>query len=233
MRNRDTHWRGHVLAFGPRPDGGHPPSAGLRLLLIVALLEVLVGPRLEVPAMLGVPSPPAWIRVPALLLVALLLVRALARVSFRQIGFRPWREWSPIEKSYFVQVVVLANVIFAALYGARLQGPAFALTAFLWGFHQEVVYRGLLQTELVRRLGAVAGVLAANAAYTFGPLHFAYLAKGASGALMLAAIFAIGLFFGALYHRSANLWMVATFHGIGTAWILGALAPSQAGAITP
>jgi membrane protease YdiL (CAAX protease family) len=37
---------------------------------------------------------------------------------------------------------------------------------------------------------------------------------------MFAAIFAMGLFFAVLFHRSGNLWIVATFHGIGTAFIL-------------
>ena len=40
-----------------------------------------------------------------------------------------------------------------------------------YGFYQEVVYRGMLQSELVRRWGAFAGVLVANLLYTFGPLH--------------------------------------------------------------
>src|SRR5260221_14571242 len=93
---------------------------------------------------------------------------------------------------------------------------------FAWGFYQELVYRGLLQTELVRRFGAIAGVLAANLLFTFGPLHFYHLSRPNPWP-MLAAIFAMGLFFGAPFHRSRNLWLPAVFHGIGTAWILAAL----------
>jgi len=39
-------------------------------------------------------------------------------------------------------------------------------------------------------------------------------------------LFAIGLFFAAVFQRSGNLWMVGVFHGIGDAYIsgLGALA---------
>ena len=233
MRGWDIHWRGHLLAFGERPVPAYPAPAGLRLLVIVLVLELLLGPRLEVLALLGLPGPPAWIRVPALLLAALLLVRVFAGVGFRQIGLRPWREWSAVEKSYFLQLLILGNGIFAVLYGPQLQSVAFFATCFLWGFHQELIYRGFLQTELVRRYGAVAGVLAANVAYTFGPLHFGYLGKGAAGGLMLGSIFAIGLFFGALRHRSGNLWIVAIVHGVGTAYILGAHVPSRAGAITP
>ncbi len=38
---------------------------------------------------------------------------------------------------------------------------------------------------------------------------------------MFAAIFAIGAFFGALYARSGNLWIVGVFHGIGDAYVTG------------
>jgi membrane protease YdiL (CAAX protease family) len=57
--------------------------------------------------------------------------------------------------------------------------------------------------------------------FTFGPLHFYHLSRPSPWPMM-AGIFAIGLFFGVLYHRSRNLWLAATFHGVGTAWILTA-----------
>ncbi len=94
-----------------------------------------------------------------------------------------------------------------------------AVVNFLWGFYQEVVYRGILQTELTRRFGAVAAVIAANIAFTFGPLHFYHFAAAPSPIAMFAGIFAIGLYFGVLRHRSGNLWLPAVFHGIGTAWM--------------
>src|SRR5258708_7675155 len=118
----------------------------------------------------------------------------------------------------------MGNGVFGVVVrGARPAGmewAALAATNFLWGFYQELAYRGLLQTELTRRFGAIAGVVVANLAYTFGPLHYDHFA-GPSPVAMFAAIFAIGLYFGVLRHRSGNLWMPAVFHGIGTAWILG------------
>jgi membrane protease YdiL (CAAX protease family) len=97
------------------------------------------------------------------------------------------------------------------------------MTSLLWGFYQELIYRGILQTELVRRWGAVPGVLVANLLYTFGPLHFYHFFKGsaAASAIMFASIFAIGLFFGVLFHRSRNLAMVGLFHGLGDWYITG------------
>ena len=89
------------------------------------------------------------------------------------------------------------------------------LTGLLWGIVQEFLYRGWLQPELTRRFGATTGLLAANAAFTFGPLHLNYLIDPAGvrwGGL--TAVFGIGLFFGLVYYRSGNLWIPAVLHGL-------------------
>ena len=78
-----------------------------------------------------------------------------------------------------------------------------------------------MQSELVRRWGAFAGILVANVLYTFGPLHWNYFSP--INVPMFASIFAIGLFFGILFRRSGNLWIVAVMHGIGNAYIVGSL----------
>lgn len=210
------------------------------MLLIFLLLEGLVGPRLALPALLGLPAPPAWLRVPLLLGLALSLVRFFARLRFSQIGLIPWRSWSVTERSYFLQVLVLANAIFGVLFAGRLgailgdrslwSGACVVLLTHLaWGFHQEVVYRGILQMELVRRRGAVAGVLASNLLFTFGPLHLYHLTRGdlAEALPMLGGIFAMGLFFAVLFRRSGNLWIAGLFHGLGDAWIGGLAAPGR------
>lgn len=222
-----SHWRGHLFLFEPRPAAAYTPAAGWRLLAIVVLLEAVLGPRLHLLAWLGFPPPHPAARVVMSLALALALVRYVAGIRLADIGLRRWREWSATEKSYFVQVVVIASGVFAALFAGRLPAawaaPGFWLglaAGFGWGFYQEVVYRGLLQAELARRLGPVAGILLANLAYTFGPLHFYHLSEPSPWP-MLAAIFAIGLFFAVLLQRSRNLWMVAVFHGIGTAWMNG------------
>ncbi len=68
------------------------------------------------------------------------------------------------------------------------------------------------------------GILWANVLYTFGPLHSRYFASQASLAgPMFLSIFLIGLFFGVLYRRSGNLWIVACFHAIGNAAIVSRL----------
>lgn len=202
------HLRGHALFFDPPPAAPYEAFRGLRLLLVFVLLEGVLGPRAHLLDLLGVPAPAAWLRVPALLVLALALVRFAVGVRFAQIGLRRWREWTLAEKSYFVQVLVVANLAFALLFPHEL-----GVTCLLWGLYQELVYRGILQTELVRRWGAIAGVLAANLLYTFGPLHAYHFST--SSPWMFAAVFAIGLFFGALFQRSRNLALVGAFHGVG------------------
>lgn len=234
QRELDVHWRGHVFLFGAKSSPAYDPTAGLRLLLIVFLLEAVIGPRLWLFGLFGLPLPPPWLRVPILLGSALMLVRLFAGLTFSQMGLYRWREWSRTEKSYFVQTFLIANVVFSVLFMDRLRailavpslwgriGPVL-VTSFLWGFYQEVVYRGILQTELVRRMGSLRGILVANVLFTFGPLHFYHFYEPASVLPMFAGIFTIGLFFAVLFHRSGNLWMVGIFHGLGESYILGTL----------
>ena len=226
------HLRGHVLLFDQRSAPAYDGSAGIRLLLIAIVVEAL---RLVAVRSLNL-GVPLVILVLLFLVCALLLVRFGTGLRFRQIGLYPWREWSPVEKSYFIQLLVLANVVFPFVFASRLrfifaQPSAFSIIwngfvpYLFFGFYQEVVYRGMLQSELARRWGAFAGILVANVLYTFGPLHWNYFWSRTSLAVpMFAAIFAIGLFFGVLYRRSGNLWIVAVMHGIGNAYIVGSLS---------
>ena len=226
------HWRGHVLLFERRHAPTFDASAGFRLLLIFVLLEGVIGPRLSLFSFLHLPLPPLWMRISLLLGFALLLVRFVAKVKLSEVGLYRWRAWSGTEKSYFVQLLIISNVVFVLMFGDRLRtilvesnGMRQVLTVMLpyllWGFYQELVYRGLLQTELVRRWGPVAGILVTNTLFTFGPLHFYHFAGTSPALPMFASIFAIGLFFGVVFQRSGNLWMVAIAHGIGNVYMEG------------
>jgi CAAX protease family protein len=226
------HLRGHVLLFDQRPLPDYDASTGMRLLGSAIVLEAL---RLVTIPWLH-PGVHLLILVPLFVACALLLVRFVAGLKLWQIGLYPWREWSPVEKSYFIQLLVLANVVFPLVFASRLRlllAQPSALSVvwngfvpyLFFGFYQEVVYRGMVQSELVRRWGAFAGILIANVFYTFGPLHWSYFSARSSVAVpMFAAIFAIGLFFGVLFRRSGNLWIVAVIHGIGNAYIVGSLS---------
>lgn len=91
-----------------------------------------------------------------------------------------------------------------------------------FGFFQEVLYRGMLQTELVRRWGVLVGIVVSNSLYTFGPQHFYYFFSARSLAIsQFASIFAIGLLFAMVFRRSGNLWLVGVMHAIGNSIIAG------------
>lgn len=229
------HLRGHVLLFDQKPAPRYNSPGGIGLLFVVAVVEVV---RLGVVKWFY-PAVPLLILVPLLLAFALLLVRFVAGLRLSQIGFHPWQEWTATEKSYFVQLLIIANVVFPVVFASRLQtifAQSFALRTvanifvpyFFFGFYQEVVYRGILQSELVRRWGRFIGILASNVLYTFGPLHWYYFSSRASLAVpMFASIFTIGLFFGVLFQKSANLWIVTIIHGIGNAYIVGSFGHSS------
>lgn len=227
------HLRGHLLLFDRRSAPAVSPHAGVRLLLAAAFVEVV---RLAAMRWLY-PGIPLWLLLAALLGLGLLVVPSIAGVRLSQLGFRRWREWTATEKSYFLQVVVIANVLFPAVLAAPL-GNRVAQLGIAWslwnvfvpylffGFYQELVYRGMVQLELVRRWGATPGIIVANVLYTFGPLHWYYFASRGSVAVpMFGSIFVIGLFFGVLYRRSGNLWIVAIFHAIGNAYIVWSIGP--------
>ena len=227
------HLRGHLLLFDRKPAPANSPNAGVRLLLAGGFVEVV---RLAAVRWLY-PGTPLWLLLPALLGFCLLVVPGITGVNLSQLGFRPWRDWTVTEKSYFCQVVAIANVVFPIVLAAPLRnrvaqsGLAWSLWSvfvpyLFFGFYQELVYRGMVQLEMARRWGAPIGIFAANVLYTFGPLHWSYFASRASFAVpMFASIFVIGLFFGVLYKRSGNLWIVAVFHAIGNAYIVWSVGP--------
>ncbi len=201
--------------------------AGARLLMIVAVLE---GVRLVV-NYTRLSVVPVWLTAPAYLFVALWATRRVAGVSLGQIGFTRWIQWNTAERSYFVQVLVLVNVVFPLLFAEPLRAaftnPAAIWTVFIpylvYGFYQEVLYRGLLQAELVRRWGAFSGILVSNTLYTFGPQHYQYFSSRPSLAVpMFGSIFAMGLIFALVFDRTRNLWIPAVMHAFGNSYVIGA-----------
>ncbi len=219
----------HALRFETSLAPAYGEAVGVRML--VAFLVVGVGMLFalrfvsEAAGVRGLPATNLGIVV-ALLAAFLVAQRAFVGAPMAGVGLRRFAGWTRRERLYFLQVVPLAVLVFAIVFSdhllALLQRHGFAgfllfsvFTGLVWGMVQEFFYRGWLQTELTRRFGPMAGLLAANAAFTFGPLHVDYLARAAGvhwGGLV--AVFGIGLFFGIVYGRSGNLWIPAVLHGL-------------------
>lgn len=213
----------HALMFERPLRPGWDEAAGRRILLAFLLVAVGAFYALRTALFAGDSASLAKLAFVVVLTVAFLLVhRIVVRLPFAAIGLR--RQWTRREVLYAVQVGVIAAVAFTFLFRAHFTAllarglPEFAtivLTGLVWGAGQEFLYRGWLQSELVRRFGAIAGVLVANLAFTFGPLHANWLlAPGGTQWGMLGAIFAIGLLFGVVFQRSGNLWIPALLHGL-------------------
>jgi membrane protease YdiL (CAAX protease family) len=221
----------HALRF-ERPDRGTCDAAtGSRLLIAFTLVALVLHPALQVLVKSARFAHQFWAGpaiVVTLLLAVIVAMKAFVRSGWNAIGLHGWKHWTPRERLYALTVLPIAAIVFAIMFRehfARLaasQGLARLVCVsvpigLLWGVIQEILYRGLLQTELVRRWGSIPGVLLANLIFTFGPLHWNYFRFGSAAGPewnMFAAIFGIGLLFGILYRRSGNLWIPALMHGI-------------------
>lgn len=219
----------HLLRFERPERTSFGSAAGARLLVAFVLVGLVLQPALAffAPRSGLEDGPWAGMAIVVTLLVATALaMRVFVRLTGGNIGLHRWEAWTRRERIYALTVIPLAAAVFGILFREHFAnlfraygGGALliVLTGLLWGIAQEIIYRGLLQTVLVRRLGGIAGVLLANLVFTFGPLHFNHYGFDTDYGVrwgMFAAIFGIGLFFGVLYRRSGNLWIPALMHGL-------------------
>lgn len=221
----------HTLRFERPERGSYDAATGSRLLIAFVLVGLLLHPALRTISRATDLVHKEWVGpaiVVTLLVAVIVAMTSFVRSGWETIGLHGWKQWTPRERIYVLTVVPIAAVMFAIMFREHLQqlarthGLAGLLLVsvpigLLWGIVQELIYRGILQTELVRRLGSIPGVLLANLLYTFGPLHFYYFRLGADAGPhwgMFAAILGIGLLFGLLYQRSGNLWIPASMHAI-------------------
>jgi membrane protease YdiL (CAAX protease family) len=233
-------WRGHLFLFDQPQPPAFSSQQGTRLLLVFLLSEVIVRPLFAAGARcLTIADRKWWPLMQVSLLTVLVCwpVINFARVRLSQLGLYSWLRWSKTEKFYFLQILPVAIIVFSFFTSASLKslwarpnlwkiGFFIFVQQMIWGFYQELLYRGVLQTELVRRWGTLTGILVSNLVFTFGPLHaYHFLAaqRNPSHLWIFAAIFSIGLFFAILFKRSGNLWIVGIMHGLGD-WFIDGLA---------
>jgi membrane protease YdiL (CAAX protease family) len=220
--------RAHALRFEAPLAPAYGDAAGMRMLIAFVAVGVglFVGLRFALAAMGARGAGFNLAFVMALLVAFVVAQRAFIRLPAASVGLRRYSTWTRRERLYVAQVAPLAAVAFALVFRDHLRtllalhGVAGFLvfsvvTGILWGVVQEFLYRGWLQTELTRRFGTIAGLIAANVVFTFGPLHLDYfLGPNDVRWAGLAAIFGIGLLFGVVYARSGNLWIPAVLHGL-------------------
>lgn len=233
-------WRGQLFLFDQPRVQTISSQQGSRLLLVFFFLEVIVRPLFAAGTRWLTIADRNWWPLAQVGLSTLLfcsLVISFAKVHLSQLGLYSWLRWSRTERFYFLQIVPIAIFVFSFFVSAELKvlwarphlwkiGSVIFVTKMIWGFYQEFLYRGVLQTEVVRRWGTLKGVLASNLVFTFGPLHayhFWSAQRNPSHLWIFAAIFSIGLFFAILFKRSGNLWIIGIMHGLGD-WFIDGLA---------
>jgi len=231
-------WRGHLFLFDTPRSVNYSPQQGNRLLWVFILMEFFIRPLiLFVSRRVGISHHHWWLacNIAILVFLSYFLVRILAGIKVSRLGLYPWGNWSKIEKLYFAQIIPITIFIFSIINFTSLRAlsgrPDLFEIVFLtlipqviWGAYQEFLYRGILQTELVRRWGAFRGILASNLVFTFGSLHayhFLIAEKNPAHLWIFVAIFGIGLFFSVLFRRSGNLWLIGILHGLGDMFIDG------------
>jgi CAAX protease family protein len=233
--------RGQLLLFDKPEAPTYTPQQSLRLLWIFLVLEVIVRPLLFAASAKWVPLRfhDSWslVQLTVLTVLACWLTITFAGVPLIQLGLRSWSRWSQTEKVYLIEIVPIATLVFSLFVFADLKalwihptlwklGLLVFAQKMVWGFYQELLYRGVLQTDLVRRWGVKVGILVSNLLYTLGPLHAYHFVSGLRyppHLWIFAAIFSIGLFFAVIYQRSGNLWIVGVMHGIGD-WFIDGLS---------
>lgn len=231
-------WRGHLFLFDKPQAITYTSQQGFRLLIIFVFLEAIIRPlSLFCSRQLNIVNYNWWsiANMTIITLLFFLLVKTFARVKTSQLGLYSWKQWTKTEKLYLLQIIPITIIIFSFFNSASLKvlwsRPNFfeivlltLIPQMIWGFYQELLYRGILQTELVRRWGFSKGILASNFIFTFGPLHaYHFLAAryNPSHLLIFLAIFCIGLFFSFVFNRSGNLWIIGIMHGLGDLFIEG------------
>jgi hypothetical protein len=157
-------WSGWLFNFGKSAAAPYSAWTGLRVLLACLVLEGLVRPfvREEV-RVLGHGSGTRTLVIASCMLVfAVGLTAVWIRLPLSRVGLYGWRRWTDSEKWFLPQIVAVSLLAFTPTdwnqlavlptHAAWIRATVLVFAGqMLWGFYQEYVYRGLLQTELVRR----------------------------------------------------------------------------------
>jgi len=223
-------WAILILYFNKKVKPVYHPEQGRDMLLIAIVFEIMRVCITLLKNYLGyVDILSNGLTALILLLLVLGVTKYIFPIKLKDIGLKKLSSWNTYEIVYSLLMVPIGFCIFYYFTKDKFNtslhenGPVLFIITFIfyiaWGFYQEWIYRGFIQTELTRRYGAATAILLANLIFTFGPLHIYQLYQGKY--LLICIIFLIGLVFGILYHRSYNLWIVGLLHGIGTWFLVG------------
>ncbi len=87
---------------------------------------------------------------------------------------------------------------------------------FFVGLGEELLFRGLIQNDLIKTFGTKTGIL--GQALLFAVMHMTWRSP-----LEIAFTFFAGILFGILYHRTGTLTASITFHGMNNVMLVSIL----------
>lgn len=150
-----------------------------------------------------------------LLVVLPLLIMRLLKVRWSEMGFgHGYRVWVAIGISCLVPIIVLLIQVITGRGILSIFGGSVRYL-LLAGFPEEVFFRGLLLTRLVRLTGTKWGIVLS--ALIFGLIHMAVnMSSGSSivEALVVAMLTQalLGVVLAILFVRTRNVWASEVFH---------------------
>jgi len=143
-------------------------------------------------------------------------------IKLKDLGLKERAQWSKSEMLLMLILVPILTVVLFYITGDKvklsLQENGFTLFMitclcyFLWGFYMQWIYRGFLQTEFTRRYGPLTAIIISTLLFMIGSIHLFHLFD--YSLFVIALLFVFELFFGFLFYKTYNLWIVATLHGI-------------------
>lgn len=116
--------------------------------------------------------------------------------------------FSEVNQQYRVHPGCRAGPIYPGLSGYKTQF-VFALTSIAVGIREEILYRGVLQTLIEKRLGWIWAIVLSNVVFTL--YHYGAWEFTTSKVLEL---FFVGCFVGLLYRGTGSLIIAIVFHSI-------------------
>ena len=230
---------GESLLFAGQPVAGLGEQV-LNLVLIVVAIGVLNGKRVELLEALALVS---LLRVVSLSfaliapttsyllvaiygvmyipLIAVILRRKLSRDELGLTGGPRLLYLIPLGiligvAIAFVEYQILANPALIPSYSVAGVIEFSILMIVFVTFVEELIFRAILQAELIKRSGPALGILITSV--IFGALH-----SGFTNYYELLFAFGVGLIFGIAFYKTKNLPFVVTMHAVNNIFLFGVL----------
>ena len=212
----------------------------LNLVVIVVAVGVLNGDRVELLEVLAlvsllrvvnlsftlIPTTTLYwlVAMYGVMFIPIILVVAHRKLSRHDLGLT-----GGLQLTYLIPIGSLVGVALALIEYQILANPAFipsyslvwlvelsVVMIFVVTLVEELLFRALLQPELVQRSGPIVGILITS-------IIFGAMQSGYANYYELLFAFGVGLLFGVAYYKTKNLPFVITMHAVNNILLFGVL----------